>query len=112
MKIRRALLGEVPTIARVATEAFAKDPSYGHFYPWRHYYPDDFYVHLLHRYSGFMATPGCVIIVMELEEDDLIGDTEAFVGKVVGFAIWQVSNVTRRQQDEWNGEDSVDGGAL
>jgi hypothetical protein len=76
MKIRRAKLSDAPAIAKVGTQAFAKDASYGHFYPWRDQFPDDFYKQLLHNYKKKMVTPGAVVVIMELDKADQEKSTE------------------------------------
>jgi GNAT superfamily N-acetyltransferase len=104
MKVRQAILGEVPTIARVGVLAFAEDPSYGHFYPWRDQYPDDFYMHLVQKYTRLMVTPSCRIMVLELEEDDVDEEKKNGVGTVVAFVTLQRSGGTQEQQDKWGAD--------
>lgn len=105
MRIRKALVEEAATISRVGTRAFARDPSYGHFYPWRDYFPDDFFLHLLQKYTKLMVTPGCLILVAELEEDDVEeGASREDIGKIVGFATFQRSGGTQEEQDKWGAD--------
>ncbi|CAH0022483.1 unnamed protein product [Clonostachys rhizophaga] len=70
MHVRKANLDEASTIAWVGTQAFQKDPSYGHFYPWKDYFPEDFFMHLRRKYQRLMATPGCCIIALVLDKED------------------------------------------
>ncbi len=107
MKVRQALLEEAPTIAQVGSLAFAFDPSYSHFYPWKDLYPEDFYLHLLQKYTKLMVTPGCVIMVLELEDGDVSKGEEANIGKLIAFATFQRSGGTQEQQDRWGADSQV-----
>lgn len=105
MKVRPAILSEAPTIAKIGTSAFADDPSYGHFYPWRTQYPKDFYRHLLRKYRKNILTPGELIMVVELEDkDDLVSEKGCEAGKIIGFATLRRSGGTKQQHEKWNAE--------
>ncbi|MCJ1466770.1 hypothetical protein MMC07_005390 [Pseudocyphellaria aurata] len=107
MKLRPALLRDVPTIALIGTLAFAGDPSYEHFFPRRSQYPDDFYAYLLHDYKRMLATPGQLIMVVELDElDEIDGqDTrQGERGRVVAYATFVRSGGTVEELARWNSD--------
>lgn len=106
MKIRPAVLLDVPTIASIGTLAFASDPSYEHFFPRRSQYPNDFYTYLVRDYKRMLATPGQLIMVVELDESDEIEGKEdkrqGGLGKLVAFATLVRSGGTAKELARWN----------
>ncbi|VUC23398.1 unnamed protein product [Clonostachys rosea] len=105
MHVRKANLEEASTIAWVGTQAFQKDPSYGHFYPWKDYFPEDFFLHLLRKYQRLMATPGCCIVALVLDkEDEQPGKPTHSAGSIIGFAAFQRSGGTQEQRDAWGAD--------
>lgn len=111
MKIRPALVRDVPTIASIGTLAFAGDPSYQHFFPRRSQYPDDFYSYLLHDYRRMLATPGQLIMVVELDESDEIDGQEdkrqGGRGKLVAYATFVRSGGTAEELARWNSDSNA-----
>lgn len=111
MKLRPALLRDVSTIASIGTLAFAGDPSYEHFFPRRSQYPDDFYAYLLHDYKRMLATPGQLIMVVELDELDEIDGQEdkrhGERGRMVAYATFVRSGGTVEELARWNSDSTA-----
>ena len=108
MRIRPALPTDIPDIAKIGTVAFADDPSYEHFFPWRSQYPQDFYLYLLHDYRKMLATPGQVIMVAEVDESNELAlhDKEAGARiQMVGYATFiRSGSGTAAELAEWNAD--------
>lgn len=113
MKIRPAKLSDAPNIAKLGTRAFAQDPSYGHFYPWRQQYPEDFYQKLLYNYKLMIVTPGEVIMVVELDDEDEMESTENLKEVehqgIVGYATFRRSGGTEEEHAKWNADSTSKG---
>ncbi|GAB1194982.1 hypothetical protein APSETT444_004234 [Aspergillus pseudonomiae] len=86
MKIRPAYPADIQAIAHIGSLAFADEPIYEHFFPYRKVYPEDFRAYFVEDMTRFMVTPGHLAMVAELEGDDE-QVTEPIAGsRVVAFA--------------------------
>ena len=92
--------------ATIATQAFAHDHSYGHFFPWRHEFPQDFYDQVRNSYHWMLVTPGQLIMVLEVTSRDLPrlrdAGVESHVGKVAAFATLVRSGGSFWERWRWN----------
>jgi hypothetical protein len=82
MHIRPAKDDDLPKLASIGAAAFASDLIYSHFYPLRNIYPDDFCTSMLNSLRRLLVTPGGLIMVAELSEDEILQG----VGKASGVA--------------------------
>jgi hypothetical protein len=93
MRIRPATLSDVPVLAKIATKAFANDPTYAHYFPGRSQYPHDFYRFFEEEIRITLMSFGKLIMVAETDETDQwfgpSGDLRANTGsRVVAYAIF------------------------
>jgi len=76
MKLRAATLADVPAIAAISLSAFAEDPLYAHFFPFRGKHTHDYQQSFIDEATRFMLTPGHVMLVAEIYEEDPEGVAE------------------------------------
>ncbi|KAE8374357.1 acyl-CoA N-acyltransferase [Aspergillus bertholletiae] len=101
MKIRPAYPADIQAIAHIGSLAFADEPIYEHFFPYRKVYPEDFKAYFVEDMTRFMVTPGHLAMVAELEGDDE-QVTEPIAGsRVVAFATF-VRYGTSGELRRWN----------
>ncbi|KNG87021.1 hypothetical protein ANOM_004673 [Aspergillus nomiae NRRL 13137] len=101
MKIRPAYPADIQAIAHIGSLAFADEPIYEHFFPYRKVYPEDFKAYFVEDMTRFMVTPGHLAMVAELEDDDE-QVTEPIAGsRVVAFATF-VRYGTSAELRRWN----------
>jgi len=92
MKSRLAEWADLPTLAAISVEAFADEPAYAHFYPFREIDPSTYSSSLLASIVFDYASPSTTIFVCELENHDLgrsrpalpsVGGPSSLVGFVI-----------------------------
>ncbi|TLS26427.1 hypothetical protein PpBr36_04246 [Pyricularia pennisetigena] len=95
MELRLARRSDVPAIAAIGVKAFAKEPIYGHFFPKRDLYPGDFYRAFADEITRFLLTPGHVVIVAEVDNNDGQGK------QVAGYATF-IRYGSAKELANWN----------
>lgn len=90
MHIRPATIKDIPRIAQIGATAFAQEPIYARFFPWRAQYPLDFLRFFQEDITKMLMAPGEVVMVAETDESDgnLEGSEANLIGgsKVVAYA--------------------------
>jgi RimJ/RimL family protein N-acetyltransferase len=69
VQLRLAEWDDLPTLAKLAADAFQTDPIYLHFNPWRSIYPEDWERSFLHTLQWRYAEAGSVVLVAELQDE-------------------------------------------
>lgn len=70
MHLRQATLADAPVLAEIGYLAFNKEPIDGHWFPHKDRYVDDYRRAILSELTMRLVTPGEVIMVVEIDEDD------------------------------------------
>ena len=86
MKVRPAVLADLPFTTEISIDAFRDDALYAWLHPRRDEYPAAYRAGLLLRQKHNLYTPGSHFYVAETEPDD---QQWSGVPQITGYAIWE-----------------------
>lgn len=101
MRYRAAEQQDLLRLAAIGAQAFANDAVYAHIYPFRHFYPEDYYEGILMTLRKAFATPGCLILVIELDGADLPNTPDLVDFMIVGYMVFNCHGTTE-QKNNWS----------
>ncbi len=107
MRIRRATSSDVPVMASIAVKAFAQEPIFGHMFPFKEQFPEDFAQYFVEDANYYLVTPGHMIIVAEIDEAVGGGHKEQSGSRrtkatVVGYACYIRHTSSVGELANWN----------
>ncbi|KAM7185573.1 hypothetical protein V8F33_012316 [Rhypophila sp. PSN 637] len=70
LQVRPATINDIPALADIGYNAFFNEPIDGHWFPFKEQYPHDYHRSFIDELSLRLVTPGNVIMVVELEDQD------------------------------------------